>query len=146
SATVLASGQSITRRAARFRTRDGNDVTADLTISLEPASGTLIVEFQPIDRLIRINREDQATFSQETSRQLVRGLAHEIKNPLGGVRGAAQLLERELTDDALKEYTRVIIEEADRLKALVDRMLGPNREPEKRPVNVHVVMEHVLRL
>src|SRR5690606_14459150 len=127
--SVLTTGQSVTRRAVQFHTRDGNDVTADMTISLEATGGHLIVELQPINRLLRINRDDHALFSQETSRKLVRGLAHEIKNPLGGVRGAAQLLERELADESLKEYTRVIIGEADRLKALVDRMLGPNREP-----------------
>jgi two-component system nitrogen regulation sensor histidine kinase GlnL len=143
---VLATGQSVTRRAARFNTRDGNEVTADLTISLAHCSGYLIVELQPINRLLRINRDDHSLFSQETTRKLVRGLAHEIKNPLGGVRGAAQLLERELDESRLKEYTRVIIDEADRLKELVDRMLGPNREPEKKAVNVHAVAEHVLRL
>lgn len=145
-AMVLATGQSVTRRGSQFRTRDGHEVTADLTITLEPGSRHLIVELQPINRLIRINRDDHAVFSQETTRKLVRGLAHEIKNPLGGVRGAAQLLERELADAELKEYTRVIIDEADRLKALVDRMLGPNRQPESHDVNVHAVMEHVLRL
>ncbi|MDZ7670251.1 MAG: nitrogen regulation protein NR(II) [Gammaproteobacteria bacterium] len=144
--TVAETGQSVTRRGAEFRTRDGSEVVADLTVSLEQSSGHLIVEFQPINRLIRINRDDHAVFSQETTRKLVRGLAHEIKNPLGGVRGAAQLLERELDEARLTEYTRVIIDEADRLKALVDRMLGPNREPETRPVNVHSVIEHVIRL
>lgn len=143
---VLEDGQSTTRRAVEFRTRDGSAVTADLTVSVEPASRHLIIEMQPINRLLRINRDDHSVFSQETSRLLVRGLAHEIKNPLGGVRGAAQLLERELDDEQLKEYTRVIIDEADRLKALVDRMLGPNREPQKSPVNVHSVLEHVIRL
>lgn len=146
SADVLTTGQSITRRGARFRTRDGNDVVADVTLSPEQVSGHLIVEFQPINRLVRINRDDHALFSQETTRKLVRGLAHEIKNPLGGVRGAAQLLERELGDETLKEYTRVIIDEADRLKTLVDRMLGPNREPARQYVNVHAVIEHVIRL
>lgn len=143
---VLRTGQSITRRGARFRTRDGHEVIADLTISLETNHRHLIVELQPINRLIRINRDDHSVFSQETTRKLVRGLAHEIKNPLGGVRGAAQLLERELGNDSLKEYTRVIIDEADRLKELVDRMLGPNREPRQEPVNVHSVIEHVARL
>ncbi len=143
---VLHTGQSLTRRATRFHTRDGTEVVADLTVSLEQASGCLIVELQPVNRLIRINRDDQAVFSRETTRKLVRGLAHEIKNPLGGVRGAAQLLERELENEQHKEYTRVIIDEADRLKTLVDRMLGPNRKPKKKPVNVHVVIEHVIRL
>jgi two-component system nitrogen regulation sensor histidine kinase GlnL len=99
-----------------------------------------------MNRLLRINRDDLSVFSQETTRKLVRGLAHEVKNPLGGLRGAAQLLERELTDDSLKEYTRIIIDEADRLTDLVDRMLGPNREPLLDDVNVHAVLEHVVRL
>ncbi|MEQ8857051.1 MAG: nitrogen regulation protein NR(II) [Pseudomonadales bacterium] len=143
---VVNTGVSITRRGARFHTRDGSEVTADLTISCEQSSGHAIIELQPINRLIRINRDDHALFSQETTRALVRGLAHEIKNPLGGVRGAAQLLERELDSEQLKEYTQVIIDEADRLKELVDRMLGPNREPQKQAVNVHAVIEHVVRL
>lgn len=143
---VLATGQSMTRRAVTLRARDGNEVNADLTVSREPTSHYLIVEMQPINRLMRINRDDHSVFSQETSRLLVRGLAHEVKNPLGGVRGAAQLLERELEDEHLKEYTRVIIDEADRLKELVDRMLGPNVEPQKEPVNAHAVLEHVIRL
>jgi two-component system nitrogen regulation sensor histidine kinase GlnL len=145
-AQVLETGQSTTRRAMDFQTRDGTEVTADLTVSLEPMSRHLIVEMQAINRLLRINRDDHSVFSQETSRLLMRGLAHEIKNPLGGVRGAAQLLERELDEDRLKEYTRVIIDEADRLKALVDRMLGPNREFQRQAVNVHAVLEHVIRL
>lgn len=143
---VRSTGHSMTRRGSRFRTRDGNDVVADLTFSAEPGSGHVIVELQPITRLVRINRDDHAVFAHLTTRKLVLGLAHEVKNPLGGVRGAAQLLERELGEDRLKEYTRVIIDEADRLKALVDRMLGPNRELEKKPVNVHAVIEHVMRL
>lgn len=144
--TVLATRQSITRRAATFHTREGIPITADLTASLEPMSQHLVVELQPINRLLRINRDDHSLFSQETTRKLVRGLAHEVKNPLGGVRGAAQLLERELDDENLKEYTRIIIEEADRLTDLVDRMLGPNKQPVRTPVNVHSVLEHVIRL
>jgi len=143
---VMQQGQSMTRRAVAFHTRDGAAIIADLTASLEPTSQHIIVEMQPLNRLLRINRDDHSVFSQETSRLLVRGLAHEIKNPLGGVRGAAQLLERELDEERLKEYTRVIIDEADRLKELVDRMLGPNRQPQKLPVNIHAVLEHVVRL
>jgi two-component system nitrogen regulation sensor histidine kinase GlnL len=143
---VLSAGQSLTRRGATFHTREGSPINADLTASLEPNSRHLVVEVQTINRLLRINRDDHSLFSQETTRKLVRGLAHEVKNPLGGVRGAAQLLERELDDEGLKEYTRIIIEEADRLTDLVDRMLGPNRQPVKTPVNVHSVIEHVIRL
>eukprot|EP01132_Coremiostelium_polycephalum_P023306 gene23306-27725_t len=77
---------------------------------------------------------------------LVRGLAHEIKNPLGGIRGAAQLLARELPDENLKDYTNVIIEEADRLRNLVDRMLGSNKLPSLAMTNVHEVLERVCQL
>ena len=77
---------------------------------------------------------------------MVRQLAHEIKNPLGGLRGAAQLLERELLDPALREYTRVIISEADRLTNLLDSMLGPGRPPSKQLVNVHELLERVYHL
>jgi two-component system nitrogen regulation sensor histidine kinase GlnL len=77
---------------------------------------------------------------------MVRKLAHEIKNPLGGLRGAAQLLERQLRDEAMREYTEVIISEADRLAALVDSMLGPVRAPQKEQLNVHEICEHVYHL
>jgi len=96
--------------------------------------------------VLRISREEQLLAAHETTRAMLRGLAHEIKNPLGGVRGAAQLLARELPEPELEEYTRIIIEEADRLRALVDRMLGPNRRPQLGWVNVHEILEHVRNL
>jgi two-component system nitrogen regulation sensor histidine kinase GlnL len=77
---------------------------------------------------------------------MIKQLAHEIKNPLGGLRGAAQLLERELQGESLREYTQVIIGEADRLAALVDSMAGPNRAPSKTQINVHEICEHVYHL
>ena len=101
---------------------------------------------QPLDRLLRINREAAQLAVQQTTRELVRGLAHEIKNPLGGIRGAAQLLSRELKTPGLSDYTNVIIEEADRLRNLVDRMLGPNRMPDRSWVNVHRPIERVRTL
>jgi len=143
---LFSNGITITHRAASFRTRDGTEVVADLTASLEPITHRLVVEMQPMNRLLRINRDEYSSFSRETTRKLVAGLAHEVKNPLGGLRGAAQLLERELDDEGLKEYTRIIIDEADRLRDLVDRMLGPSNEPELTDVNVHALLEHVVRL
>lgn len=143
---IYASGLTLTRRAAEFRTRHGQEVTADLTISLDPIMECLVIELQPISRLVRINRDDRARSSFKTSRELIRGLAHEVKNPLGGLRGAAQLLERELGDPEQREYTRIIIQEADRLTELVDRLLGPNREPRTGSFNIHRILEHVIRL
>ena len=106
----------------------------------------LLLEMINIDRHVQITREEHRLSQYEISREVVRGLAHEIKNPLGGLRGAAQLLETELPDPALKEYTDVIISEADRLQTLLNRMLGPNTLPHKEPINIHQVLEHVRTL
>ncbi|MDD3761788.1 MAG: nitrogen regulation protein NR(II) [Nevskiales bacterium] len=106
----------------------------------------LLMEILPLQRHLRISRDEQLQAHFDASRELIRGLAHEIKNPLGGIRGAAQLLEREYPDESHREYTRVIIREADRLQNLVNRLLGPNRAPQKSLLNVHEVLEHVRRL
>jgi two-component system, NtrC family, nitrogen regulation sensor histidine kinase GlnL len=103
----------------------------------------ILIELQQVDRHIRITREEQLLAQQNTSRLLVRGLAHEIKNPLGGLRGAAQLLDLELMDPELKEYTRIIIAESDRLQDLMDKMLGPNKPAQKRQLNIHEILERV---
>jgi two-component system nitrogen regulation sensor histidine kinase GlnL len=106
----------------------------------------LMVELNRLDRLLRISRDESLLAQQKATRELLRGLAHEVKNPLGGLRGAAQLLEKELHDESLKDYTRVIIEEADRLQTLVNRILGPNSMPRKQSTNIHEVLERVRSL
>jgi signal transduction histidine kinase len=120
------------------------NVSVDITATPLP-DRCLLLEIQTVDRLLRISREEAVVSSQQTSRHLARGLAHEIKNPLGGIRGAAQLLARTLPDTE-KEYTRIIIEEADRLRDLVDRMLGSQEPPVLSPINVHEVLERALSL
>ena len=105
----------------------------------------LLLEIADATQRQRITRENELISRLDSSRQMVRQLAHEIKNPLGGLRGAAQLLERELHEH-LREYTGVIISEADRLTALVDSMIGPARAPQKALINVHELCEHVYRL
>ena len=102
----------------------------------------LLLEISDATQRQRITRENELMARLDSSRQMVRQLAHEIKNPLGGLRGAAQLLERELHEH-LREYTGVIISEADRLTALVDSMIGPARAPQKALINVHELCEHV---
>ena len=104
------------------------------------------MELVPLDRHHQITREERLLTQIAHARNLVRRLGHEIKNPLGGLRGAAQLLQSELPDAALREYTRVIIREADRLTTLVDRMIGPRRPPRMEPVNIHEVTERVRAL
>lgn len=106
----------------------------------------LLMELLPLDRHLRITRDEMLSAQHQASRAMIRGLAHEIKNPLGGIRGAAQLLEREFPDSEHREYTQVIIKEADRLQNLVNRMLGPNRLPQKVALNIHEVLEHVRQL
>jgi two-component system nitrogen regulation sensor histidine kinase GlnL len=106
----------------------------------------IAVEMQQVDNHLRISKEEQQLSQQNTARLLVRGLAHEIKNPLGGLRGAAQLLDLELHDPELKEYTQIIIAESDRLQGLLDKMLGPNKLPNKIPLNIHEVLERVRQL
>ncbi|MGZ8225375.1 MAG: nitrogen regulation protein NR(II) [Methylococcaceae bacterium] len=106
----------------------------------------ILIELQQVDSHLRISKEEQQLTQQNTARLLVRGLAHEIKNPLGGLRGAAQLLDLELHDAELKEYTQIIIAESDRLQGLLDKMLGPNKLPNKTALNVHEVLERVRHL
>jgi two-component system nitrogen regulation sensor histidine kinase GlnL len=106
----------------------------------------LLVEMTDVTRRTQISRENALLIQHGAGRQMIRQLAHEIKNPLGGIRGAAQLLERQLNEDELKEYTDVVISETDRLAGLVDTLLGPGGPPDKRPVNVHELLEYVVRI
>ena len=140
-------GEVIGKRGAVLVRSDRESITVDCTLTHVPdGDPRTILELQQVDRQLRIRRETQLLTQQAATRDLLRGLAHEIKNPLGGLRGAAQLLAAELPDPELSEYTRIIIEEADRLKSLVDEMLGPNRRPEFREVNIHSVLERVRSL
>ena len=146
---ALDNGQPFTDRQITVEPHDRNPLMVD--ISLSPfLSGELleglILEISPIDRPLRIARDEALLAQQEHARSLLRGLAHEIKNPLGGLRGAAQLLGKQLPDPELGEYTTIIIREADRLQSLIDRMLGPTTQPQRDPVNLHEVLEHVRKI
>lgn len=108
--------------------------------------GFLVLELLDTERDRKVRREAALVQQQQLSRRIIRQLAHEVKNPLGGLRGAAQLLERQLPDAELKAYTRVIIEEADRLASLVDGILRAGTAPRLEPVNLHRITEHVAQL
>ena len=137
-----------TKREAQLTSLTGQTITVDYAVTpiLHQGQTLLLLEVHPRDRLLRITKEEAQLSKQETTKMLVRGLAHEIKNPLGGIRGAAQLLARELPEDGLRDYTNVIIEEADRLRNLVDRMLGSNKLPSLAMTNIHEVLERVCSL
>ena len=106
----------------------------------------LLVELSDVTRRTQISRENALLIQHGAGRQMIRQLAHEIKNPLGGIRGAAQLLERLLPNDEQREYTDVVISETDRLAGLVDTLLGPGGPPNKEPLNVHELIEYVVRI
>lgn len=143
---ALTSGHPFSKHEQVFELISGEEITADVTVTILQDSNTapeILLELKSMDRLIRITRDENQVLQQNATRELLRGLAHEIKNPLGGLRGAAQLLERQLDNEELKEYTQVIIDEADRLQKLVNRLLGPSGMPKMRQVNLHEVLEYV---
>ncbi len=142
---VLEQQQPVTERQVAVELADGHTVTLDCTMvpMMEESPPMILMELRQVDRQLRLSREEQLIRQNSATRTLLRGLAHEIKNPLGGLRGAAQLLEMEVADPELKEYTNIILKEVDRLGALVDNMLGARKLPVKRAVNIHHVLERV---
>ncbi|VDZ55250.1 Nitrogen regulation protein NR(II) [Serratia odorifera] len=124
---------------------DGRAHILSLTAQALP-EGFILLELAPMDNQRRLSQEQLQHAQQVAARDLVRGLAHEIKNPLGGLRGAAQLLAKALPDPSLTEYTKVIIEQADRLRNLVDRLLGPQRPGQHITQSIHQVAERVCQL
>ena len=148
---ALDTGQGISDRELTVRPIGSPRETRVLDITVTPLEGQvtgthLLLELTDDTQRSRISRENDLLARLDSSRMMIRQLAHEIKNPLGGLRGAAQLLGKELTNASLHEYTTVIITEADRLAALVDSMAGPQRPPVKDMVNVHELCEHVYHL
>lgn len=136
------------RREALLKRNGSSTVRADYSVSIIPGEDqqpNLLIEFRELDRIMRISKDDAQLHHQHTNRQLIRGIAHEVKNPLGGIRGAAQLLELNYPED-IKEYTQVIIQETDRLCNLVDQMLGPNTNQKAESLNIHEVLERVRNL
>ncbi len=129
----------------------GESLHLDCTVTpVDLPNAKLLLEFRPIDQQLRAAREAREAVQQRANQELIRNLAHEIKNPLGGIRGAAQLLQRELAamdgQQTLSEYTNVIITEADRLQALMQRLLSSHRAMQPSLLNIHEILEHVRRL
>lgn len=141
-------GEDFTENEIKLYFRDNRVVLADLTVTnLSTHEGPrLLFEVKKIDQQKRISQENQQHAQHYAARELIRGLAHEIKNPLGGIRGAAQLLEKALEYAEQKEFTQLIIEQSDRLRNLVDRLLGPNSLPRLEWCNLHRPLEKVRSL
>jgi two-component system, NtrC family, nitrogen regulation sensor histidine kinase GlnL len=147
----LETSQGISDRELTVRPIGSPREARVLDVTVTPLEGQitgthLLLELTDDTARSRISRENDLLARLDSSRMMIRQLAHEIKNPLGGIRGAAQLLGRELVDQGLTEYTGVIINEADRLAALVDSMSAPARPPQKTELNVHELVEHVYHL
>jgi two-component system nitrogen regulation sensor histidine kinase GlnL len=139
----------MTEHEAKITLFSGKSFSADYTIyPLDEAEvgGNILIEIRPLDRQVQILRDELSQLHNQASQQFARGMAHEIKNPLGGIRGAAQLLEREIVQPSMREYTDVIISEVDRLQTLVNNMLGPNVRINKEPVNILEILEHIRSL
>ena len=141
---ALGSGASYTEQELELAVTGKLKLHLSCTVSVVDIPGAMmILEFRHIDQQLKIAREERLLEQQQANRDLIRSLAHEIKNPLGGIRGAAQLLEHELDRPPLIEYTQVIIGEADRLQTLVDRLLTPHRLPKFRRTNIHELLVRV---
>jgi two-component system nitrogen regulation sensor histidine kinase GlnL len=121
-----------------------------IVTALDDPTFPILIELRENEQQLKLDREERLLDQSLANKELIRNLAHEIKNPLGGIRGAAQLLELELPErhvKELREYTQVIIKEADRLQTLVDRLLAPHRSPHiVGDVNIHEVCERVRSL
>jgi two-component system nitrogen regulation sensor histidine kinase GlnL len=146
---ALTLGSPITEYEISIHLPSLNSILVDCTISpiTTPGNGCgLVMELVSTDSVNRISRKQSLIQQQSTAKESSRAMAHEIKNPLGGIRGAAQLLARELPDDRFREYTQIIINEADRLRNLVDRMMTPHRQLNIEKINIHEVLEYVCSL
>jgi two-component system nitrogen regulation sensor histidine kinase GlnL len=141
---VKETAQSLIEHEVKLYLPSSGEIVADCAINLiEGDSQTFILlELTQLDFQQSISRGE----SLHAQQQVLRGLAHEIKNPLGGIRGAAQLLERQLDSDDLQEYTKIIITEADRLQNLMTKMLGSYQQPDKTIINIHEVLQRVRQL
>ncbi len=143
---ALSEGASFTEHDISLPINGHSLVLSATVTPLDDGDGAAVIELHPAAGNVRIARDEQVMAQTQASQQLLRQLAHEIRNPLGGIRGAAQLLEAELDSTDLREYTQVIIQETNRLQSLLDRLLTPAKRPVVQAVNVHEVLERVRSL
>jgi two-component system nitrogen regulation sensor histidine kinase GlnL len=147
-ATVDRTGTTLITRKVELLLANNNRLMVDYAITPVTHQDALffLIELQELNRTWSISRKESMMAKHETTIEMIRGLSHEIKNPLGGIRGAAQLLASELNNPQLQDYTNVIIEETDRLVNLVDRLTGHYKKPNLKTLNVHEVLERVRSL
>ena len=140
---------AFTEHEAVITLASGKSIIADYSIypfGDQPQEGEIVVEIRQLERQAQFAQDELNQLQQQATQQLARGLAHEINNPLGGIRGAAQLLQREFDHPEWNEYTEVIINEVDRLQLLTSKMLGPASILQRKPVNILEVLEHIRKI
>jgi two-component system nitrogen regulation sensor histidine kinase GlnL len=140
---------AFTEHEAVITLASGKSFIADYSIyplGNHPQNGEIVLEIRQLERQVQFAQDELNQLQQHTTQQLARGLAHEINNPLGGIRGAAQLLQREFDHPEWSEYTEIIISEVDRLQLLTSKMLGPASKLERKPVNILEVLEHIRKI
>lgn len=143
----LMSGGTCVERGVELNLNNAQSIIVDCMITpimVNDAAEEILVELVDADAFIRVMQETNQQTVQGAAKESVKGMAHEIKNPLGGIRGAAQLLEQELDNEDLLEYTQIIINESDRLRNFIDRMLTTSNQPIKSTMNIHEVLEYVI--
>ncbi len=144
---VASNAFATLRYDALLKKIGADNIPVHVIVAQTERANEVIVEMLPLQQQTKLDREERLVDQAQANKELIRNLAHEIKNPLGGIRGAAQLLQLELDSKELTEYTQVIIHEADRLQTLVDRLLAPHRKPHVvADVNIHEVCERVRSL
>ncbi len=144
---ALVSGSTCIERGVDLDLNLDQRIKVDCMITpvmVNDAAEEILMELVDADAFVRVMQEANQQTVQEAAKESVQGMAHEIKNPLGGIRGAAQLLERELDNEDLLEYTQIIINESDRLRNFIDRMLTTSNQPVKSDMNIHEVLEYVI--
>ena len=140
---------AFTEHEAVITLASGKSIMADYSIypfGNQPQEGEVVLEIRPLERQAQFAQDELNQLQQQATQQLARGLAHEINNPLGGIRGAAQLLQKALDRPEWTEYTEVIISEVDRLQLLTNKMLGPASKLQRKPVNILEVLEHIRKI
>lgn len=140
---ALSEGTSFTEHDLELPINGHSIVLCATVTPLDGEGNIALIELHPAAGNVRIARDEQVMAQSQASQALLRQLAHEIRNPLGGIRGAAQLLEAELEDTDLREYTQVVIQETNRLQSLLDKLLTPAKRPVVESVNIHEVLERV---
>ena len=140
---------ALTEHEATITFSNGKSISADYSVYPlydQSQDDELLIEIRPLERQAQFAREEQNQMQQQATQQLARGMAHEVNNPLGGIRGAAQLLQKEFDNPDWSEYTEVIIYEVDRLQALIKNMLGCDSRISRNPVNILEVLEHIRKI